>query len=243
MSICLPAKCRCTFSRGTNCCKLLDRATSILMMCHRGSRRPLLLLNLPAAVKSIVDCHQAFSTVRRAKHERAELLCGPSEGQAEASRGPEPHEQTGGQGEDIPIAVPVSASMQIFVRLDGSTHVLDTTADDSLHTLSLQLQVRLLLPSVVTLQAVRPRAPLHLCLQERCGQPLHEAYLQHAGGLASLAEPASLAELGITDEATLTVCFRLLGGKGGFGALLRGAGRCAQRAVAEALAKEGHLPC
>ena len=63
--------------------------------------------------------------------------------------------------------------------------------------------------------------------QDRSGCQPGNAYLQARSGLVSLAAPASLAEAGIQPEDTLTVCFRLLGGKGGFGALLRGAGRAA----------------
>jgi hypothetical protein len=43
-----------------------------------------------------------------------------------------------------------------------------------------------------------------------------------------LRDGCTLAECGVGPEATLSVLLRLRGGKGGFGALLRGAGRAAQ---------------
>eukprot|EP00884_Botryococcus_braunii_P007270 jgi/Botrbrau1/16544/Bobra.0256s0003.1 len=43
-----------------------------------------------------------------------------------------------------------------------------------------------------------------------------------------LRDSATLAESGLSDDSTVHLCFRLRGGKGGFGALLRGAGRAAQ---------------
>ena len=114
--------------------------------------------------------------------------------------------------------------MQLFVRLDGATHVLDAEPESTLSQLGCCLQAR-----CSVLQATHSWIPVLIpeTMQERCAVGLDDAYLQASSGLVSLSGPASLAEAGIEPESTLTVCFRLLGGKGGFGALLRGAGRAA----------------
>lgn len=80
-------------------------------------------------------------------------------------------------------------------------------------------------------QLIPPLPILHLlkrsAVQGQADASLQDAYLQHGCAVLEADSGCSLAELGIQDEDVLTVCPRLRGGKGGFGALLRGAGRAA----------------
>ena len=52
-------------------------------------------------------------------------------------------------------------------------------------------------------------------------------YLQHGCSVVDTDSCRTLDELGVRDEDVLAIHHRLRGGKGGFGALLRGAGRAA----------------
>ena len=63
-------------------------------------------------------------------------------------------------------------------------------------------------------------------LQARTGIPADEQILTYAGRL--LHGHRLLSSYGVTSEATIRLSLRLCGGKGGFGSLLRGAGRAIQ---------------
>ena len=63
-------------------------------------------------------------------------------------------------------------------------------------------------------------------LQARTNIPADEQILTYAGRL--LHGHRLLSSCGVTSEATIRLSLRLCGGKGGFGSLLRGAGRAIQ---------------
>lgn len=68
-------------------------------------------------------------------------------------------------------------------------------------------------------------AVLLLCMQAMHGIPIQEQILSSLGGKPLPADASLLSSTGLTHGATLQLLLRLCGGKGGFGALLRGQGR------------------
>ena len=147
--------------------------------------------------------------------------------------------------------------MQIFVRSDR-TRVLRVSPADTVSAVKLRVQVRppccvcewlYRLPCLVGIFAhagaayvqdarigLFPSGPLvsvvlvsslgTACAQEAEGVPACCQRLLYAG--RQLLDEATLADSNVQQEATLHLVLRLRGGKGGFGALLRGAGRGAQ---------------
>ena len=78
-------------------------------------------------------------------------------------------------------------------------------------------------PLVLPLSSPPPALRLHSHLQAKEGVPACHQRLLWAG--KQLAGGRTLAECGVQREATLQLVLRLRGGKGGFGSLLRGAGK------------------
>ncbi|KAK9830838.1 hypothetical protein WJX74_009412 [Apatococcus lobatus] len=66
---------------------------------------------------------------------------------------------------------------------------------------------------------------LRQAVEAKTGLPQGSFWLSFAG--RSLADNNSLAACGLSSDSSIQIVHRLLGGKGGFGALLRGAGRAA----------------
>lgn len=64
---------------------------------------------------------------------------------------------------------------------------------------------------------------LQISLQDLLGVPTEEQFLVHNG--RPIRDAENLGAAGIGQDATITLLLRLVGGKGGFGALLRGQGR------------------
>lgn len=71
--------------------------------------------------------------------------------------------------------------------------------------------------------ALPARLPARPALQAKEGTPAPLQRLLYAG--RQLADGRRLGEYGVASSATLTLSLRLRGGKGGFGSLLRGAGK------------------
>jgi hypothetical protein len=90
--------------------------------------------------------------------------------------------------------------MQLFVRLDGSSSSLVLEPTDTV----LQLQQH---------------------IQAQHGVPIAEQLITSMGGKPLQPCGASLADCGLSHGSTVQLLLRLCGGKGGFGALLRGQGR------------------
>jgi hypothetical protein len=111
--------------------------------------------------------------------------------------------------------------MQIFVRgLDGRSCQVCVDACESVAGLKLVIQVALnLLHEVVMLHW----CDHHCSHQDVCGLPAAEQLLVHGGRV--LDAQSSLQHTGLSQDDTVSLLLRLKGGKGGFGALLRGQGR------------------
>lgn len=117
--------------------------------------------------------------------------------------------------------------MQIFVRASG-TRALHVRAADTVADVKAWVQVRAAAQRLSGPAALRPGSVLGAACaaQDAEGLPTAAQRLVFAG--RDLRDGCTLAECGVGPEATLSVLLRLRGGKGGFGALLRGAGRAAQ---------------
>lgn len=114
--------------------------------------------------------------------------------------------------------------MQLFVRcLDSRTRVCDVEPSCSVEELKQQIRVGLAaprqgfqgLPACILTVTVSP--------QDVEGVPCCSQGLVFAG--RQLEDARSLVSYGVTSDSTLHLVLRLRGGKGGFGALLRGLGR------------------
>lgn len=132
--------------------------------------------------------------------------------------------------------------MQLFVRgLASQTSAVDVEATSSVEALKNAYEVRhWAWKQVLARAALRGNGvdasckctgltqALLLCFllrsaQRQCGIPSCSQGLVYAG--KQLEDERLLSSYGITNHATLTLVLRLRGGKGGFGALLRGLGR------------------
>lgn len=67
--------------------------------------------------------------------------------------------------------------------------------------------------------------PAFRCMQAQHGVPIAEQLITSMGGKPLQPCGASLADCGLSHGSTVQLLLRLCGGKGGFGALLRGQGR------------------
>jgi hypothetical protein len=135
--------------------------------------------------------------------------------------------------------------MQLFVRgLDGASSVLELPAEAPASQLKLAVQVwiidhcsctvyalALFVSSIAVFvpvssrryMAMMPSDTLLSSLQELCGIPAPAQILRFSSRI--LQDGRSLSSQGLCQDSTVQVTARLLGGKGGFGALLRGQGR------------------
>jgi len=66
---------------------------------------------------------------------------------------------------------------------------------------------------------------LFTCVQVQLGVPVSQQLLTSLGGRSLHSEGSTLADSGLSHGCTVQLLLRLCGGKGGFGALLRGQGR------------------
>lgn len=79
--------------------------------------------------------------------------------------------------------------------------------------------------SSVILQDSDTLLQLKECLQVQLGVPVSQQLLTSLGGRSLHSEGSTLADSGLSHGCTVQLLLRLCGGKGGFGALLRGQGR------------------